>query len=190
MPSRRPPRSPRTARSPEVAARLERSRARSKQRRELARQRERAIHEAVKRYLADWAAITACETARDHEITALRQQISDLEARAASEIARYRADQAAAAAVIRDRGATEEDIADLLEISLKEVRQLLTAARAHRNPTAPQPPSLAAAPTEPSLSGDTAAASPGPRTPPVTGTTAPGHPPVPRHSLGGDEGRG
>ncbi|MEU6185889.1 hypothetical protein [Nocardia sp. NPDC047038] len=77
MSSRRPPRSPRTARSPEVVARLERSRARSKQRRELACQRERAIHEAVKRYLAGWAAITACETTRDHEIAALRQQISD-----------------------------------------------------------------------------------------------------------------
>ncbi|WP_039804531.1 hypothetical protein [Nocardia araoensis] len=189
MSSRRPPRSPRTARSPEVAARLERSRARSKQRRELARQRERAIHEAVKRYLADWAAITACETTRDHDIAALRQQISDLEARAASEIARYRADQAAAAAAIRDRGGSEQDIADLLEISLKEVRQLLTAARTHPNPTTPQPP-VTAAPSEPSPSGDTAAASARPRTPPVTGTAAPGEPPVPRHSVDGDEGRG
>ncbi|MGW4330458.1 hypothetical protein ACWEKR_31770 [Nocardia sp. NPDC004573] len=189
MSSRRPPRSPRTARSPEVAARLERSRARSKQRRELARQRERAIHEAVKRYLADWAAITACETARDHDIAALRQQISDLEARAASEIARYRADQAEAAAVIRERGGSEEDIADLLEISLKEVRQLLTAARTHPNPTTPQPP-VAAAASEPSPSGDPAAASARPRTPPVTGTAAPGEPPVPRHFVDGDEGRG
>lgn len=189
MSSRRPPRSPRTARSPEVAARLERSRARSKQRRELARQRERAIHEAVKRYLAGWAAITACETARDHDIAVLRQQISDLEARAASEIAGYRADQAEAAAVIRDRGGSEEDIADLLEISLKEVRQLLTAARAHPNPTAPQPPSRAAAESEPSLSGDTAAASPRPGTPPITGTAAPGQPAVPRHSVDGAEGR-
>ncbi|MER7450313.1 hypothetical protein ABTW96_08495 [Nocardia beijingensis] len=189
MPSRRPPRSPRTARSPEVAARLERSRARSKQRRELARQRERAIHEAVKRYLAGWAAITACETARDHEIAALRQQISDLEARAASEIARYRADQAEAAAVIRERGGSEQDIADLLEISLKEVRQLLTAARTHPNPTTPQRP-VAAAPSEPSPSGDPAAAWARPLTPPVTGTAAPGEPPVPRHSVDGDEGRG
>ncbi|MGV9546030.1 hypothetical protein ACWDSF_32315 [Nocardia beijingensis] len=186
MSSRRPPRSPRTARSPEVAARLERSRARSKQRRELARQRERAIHAAVKRYLADWAAITACETTRDRDIAALRQQISDLEARAASEIDRYRADQAEAAAAIHERGGSEEDIAELLEISSKQVRQLLTAARAHPNPTAPQPPVVSAAPSEPSLSGDTTAASPRPHTPPVTGTAAPGQPPVPRHSVDGN----
>ncbi|WP_039803776.1 hypothetical protein [Nocardia araoensis] len=190
MSSRHPPRSPRIARSPEVAARLERSRARSKQRRELARQRERAIHEAVKRYLACWAAITACETARDRDVAALRQQISDLEARAASEIARYRADQAEAAAVIRERGGSEEDIADLLEISLKEVRQLLTAARTHPNPTTPQPPSRAAASSEPSPSGDPAAASARPRTPPITSTASPGEPPVPQHSVDGDEGRG
>jgi chromosome segregation ATPase len=151
MSLRRPPRplrSPRTARSPEVAARLERSRARSKQRRELARQRERAIHEAVKRYLADWAAITASETSRDHDIAALREQISDLEARAASEIARYRADQAETAVVIRDHGASEQDIADLLEISVKQVRQLITAARA-QHPTSPQQPSSRTAPIPP-----------------------------------------
>ncbi|WP_280295665.1 hypothetical protein [Nocardia abscessus] len=96
-------------------ARLERSRARSKRRRELARQKERAIQEAVKRYLTDWEAITACETRRDQNIAALRQQISDLEERAGSEIARYRVDQAEAAAVIGDHGGSEEDVAELFE---------------------------------------------------------------------------
>lgn len=182
MSSRRPPRSPRTARSPEVAARLDRSRDRSKQRRELARQRERAIHEAVKRYLADWAAITACETRRDHDIAALREQISDLEARAASEIARYRADQAEAAAVIRDHGASEQNIADLLEISPKHVRQLITAARA-QHPTSPQRPSVAAPATEQSHSADTATMSTGPRTPPVTGSAAAAEPSFPARSM-------
>ncbi|MGY2087826.1 MULTISPECIES: hypothetical protein [Nocardia] len=148
MSSRRPPRSPRAARSPEVVARLERSRARSKQRRELARQRERTIHEAVKRYLTDWAAITACETTRDENIAALHKQISDVEAAAAQEIARHRADQAEAAAVIRDHGASEDELADLLEISTKQARQLITIARAHRDTTSPEEaPAPTGAPT-------------------------------------------
>ncbi|WP_281918917.1 hypothetical protein [Nocardia sputorum] len=148
MSSRRPPRSPRTARSPEVVARLERARARNKQRRELARQRERTIHEAVQRYLTDWAAITACETTRDQHIAALHKQISDVEAAAAQEIARYRADQAEAAAVIRDHGASDDELADLLEISAKQVRQLITTARAHRDTTSPEAvPAPTVAPT-------------------------------------------
>ncbi|MEV6334645.1 hypothetical protein AB0M12_07995 [Nocardia vinacea] len=130
MSLRRPPRSPRTVRSPEALERLERSRARIRERREQERQRERAITDAVKRYLIDWQAITTCEAKRDQEIEALRQQISAVESRAIEEIARHRADQAVAAAVIRDQDQTDEDVADLLEISVKQARQLITAARA------------------------------------------------------------
>lgn len=130
MSSLRPPRSPRIVRSPETLERLERSRARIRERREQARQRERAITDAVKRYLIDWQAITTCEAKRDREIEALRQQISAVESRASEEIARHRADQAVAAAVIRDQDQTDEDVADLLEISVKQARQLITAARA------------------------------------------------------------
>ncbi|NQE68910.1 hypothetical protein NG2371_03374 [Nocardia gamkensis] len=83
----------------------------------------------MKCYLTDWEAITACETRRDQDIAALRQQISDLEARAGSEIARLRADQAEAAAVIGDHGGSEEDVAELFEISPKLARQLIAAAR-------------------------------------------------------------
>jgi hypothetical protein len=103
---------------------------RIRERRALARQRERAITDAVKRYLTDWQAITTCEAKRDQEIEALRQQISAVESRATEEIARHRADQALAAAVIRDQDQTGEDVADLLEISVKQARQLITAARA------------------------------------------------------------
>ncbi|WP_406278969.1 hypothetical protein OH799_11145 [Nocardia sp. NBC_00881] len=134
MSTRRPPH---TDRSPEVVERLERSRARIQQRRALARQRERAIQEAVKRYLTDWRAITACETKRDNEVEGLRQQISVIESRAAQEIAGYRADQAEAAAVIRDHGQTDDDVAELLEISAKQARQLITTARAHRGTPSP-----------------------------------------------------
>jgi hypothetical protein len=137
MASRRPPRSPRTDRSPEVVERLERSRVRIQERRALARQRERSIQQAVKRYLTDWQAITACEAKRDNEIEALRQQISEVEARAAREIARHRGAQAEAAAVIRDHGQTDDDVADLLEISTEQARQLITTARAHRGTPSP-----------------------------------------------------
>jgi hypothetical protein len=122
-------RSPRTVQSPEALERLERSRARIRERRALARQRERAITDAVKRYLTNWQAIIVCETKRDQGIEALRQQISAVESRATEEIARHRADQALAAVVIRDQCQTDEDVADLLEISVKHARQLITAAR-------------------------------------------------------------
>lgn len=130
MSSRRSPRSPRTSRSPEVLERLERSRARIRERRALARQRERTIADAVKRYLNDWQAIRACETKRDQEIEVLREQISVVESRATAEIARYHADQALAAALIRDQGQSDDDVAQLLEVNVKHARQLINAGRA------------------------------------------------------------
>ncbi|WP_329410666.1 hypothetical protein OG563_00065 [Nocardia vinacea] len=149
MSSRRPLRSPRMDRSPEVVERLQRSRDRILERRALARQRERTIQEAVKRYLTDWQAITACEAKRDNEIEALRQQSSEVESRAAREIARHRGDQAEAAAVIRDHGQTDDDVADLLEITTKQARQLIATARAQRGTPSPgTSPTSTATPTE------------------------------------------
>jgi hypothetical protein len=72
--------------------------------------------------------------------SALRQQISEVESRAAQQIAGYRADQAEAAAVIRDHGQTDDDVAELLEISTKQARQLITTARAHRSTPSPGAP--------------------------------------------------
>lgn len=131
MASRRPPRAPRAARSPELIQRLERSRARVRQRRERTRERERATAAAVRRYLAAWQSITTCETERDGEIAELRHRISIVEDEAAARIAILRADQAAAARTIRNQpGHTDDDVADLLEITPKQARQLLTQARA------------------------------------------------------------
>ncbi|WP_433205187.1 hypothetical protein ACQP1G_17565 [Nocardia sp. CA-107356] len=84
----------------------------------------------MKRYLYDWQAITACETKRDQEIEVLRQQIRAVESRAAEEIALHHADQAVAAALIRDQGQSDDDVAELLEISTKHARQLINAGRA------------------------------------------------------------
>jgi hypothetical protein len=60
----------------------------------LARQRERTIADAVKRYADDWQSITACEAKRAGEIEALREQIRAIESRSADKVARHHADQA------------------------------------------------------------------------------------------------
>ncbi|WP_280341130.1 hypothetical protein [Nocardia abscessus] len=131
----------------------------------------------MKRYLTDWEAISACETRRDQDLAALRQQISDLEARAASEIARYRADQAEAAAVIRDHGGSEEDVVELFEISSKQARQLLAAARAHRDTTS-SPPSASAAAIERPERDRPIPTQPGLRVPPLIVTDDTAKPPL------------
>ncbi|MFI2478769.1 hypothetical protein [Nocardia xishanensis] len=130
MPASRPKRSPRTHRRPEVRQRLERSRERVHARRQQARQREQRITAAVKQYITAWEAITACETTCDAEVEALRQQITRVQQRAAEQIAAHRTQQALAAAAIRDQGQSDDDVAELLEISTKQARQLITAARA------------------------------------------------------------
>ncbi|WP_216910641.1 hypothetical protein [Nocardia noduli] len=135
--------------------RLERSRERVRQRRVLARQREQTIAAAVRRYLQAWQAINACEAARDREVADLRGQISAVQNRATEEITRLRADQAAVAALIRDQGQSDDDVADLLEISAKQVRQLISTARAHASDPRPSlgssqevPPARRQAPPE------------------------------------------
>ncbi|MEU2258470.1 hypothetical protein ABZ540_35490 [Nocardia xishanensis] len=139
MPNSRPKRSPRTRRGPEVRQRLERSRDRVRARRQQARQREQRITAAVKQYITAWEAITVCEATRDGEVEALRQQITRVQERAAEQIAAHRAQQALAAATIRDQGQTDDDVAELLEISTKQARQLITAARANTDTTAEAP---------------------------------------------------
>jgi DNA-directed RNA polymerase specialized sigma24 family protein len=129
MSSSRPPRSPRAARSPELIDRLERSRERVRKRRERARERERVVAGAVRRYLDAWQAIRLREAERNAAIDGLRRQISDIESRAVEDIAGLRGDQAVAAVAIREQGQTDDDIADLLEISVKQVRQLISLAR-------------------------------------------------------------
>ncbi len=113
-----------------MTQRVERSRERVRRRRELARERDRAIAAAVRRYLADWQAITDCEAKREAEVAELRRQISVVEDEAARKIATLRADQGSAAMTIRDQpGHTDDDVADLLEITPKQVRQLISLAR-------------------------------------------------------------
>ncbi|MGW5106131.1 hypothetical protein [Nocardia sp. NPDC004123] len=118
------------ARSPELVARLQRSRQRSLQRRADAAAREKAITRAVGDYLAAWNAISHAEQSRDREVAALRAQIDTVITRAASEITTHEDVQATAAAAVRAHVQTDEELADLLEITVKRARQLLAGSRA------------------------------------------------------------
>ncbi|MFX0573739.1 hypothetical protein [Nocardia nepalensis] len=115
--------------SPELVERLERSRDRIRVRRAAAREREKIVTAAVKRYIGAWQRIGAVERRRDSEIASLQQRIVEVRDGAEVEIAEQRTEQAVAAAAIRDQGHDTDDIADLLEITPKKVRQLLSAAR-------------------------------------------------------------
>ncbi len=123
----KPSRHPR--RGPDVHDRLERNRERVRARRAQARQREKAITTAVKQYVAAWAAVAECESKRDRDIEVCHQQIRQLEARAEEELTGHRAQQAAAAAALRREGQSDDDVAELLEITAKQARQLISAAR-------------------------------------------------------------
>lgn len=116
--------------SPELVARLQRSRQRSLQRRAAATEREKTITRAVGEYLAAWNAITHAQQRRDSEVERLQTQIAAVIADAAAEIATHEHEQAAAAAVVRAQVPTDEEVADLLEITVKRARQLLGGARA------------------------------------------------------------
>ncbi|MEV5835583.1 hypothetical protein [Nocardia sp. NPDC052112] len=122
------PRRARSTRSPEAVERLRRSRDRIRDRRDAARRREQAVSGAVKQYITAWQEITSIEQAREDRIAALHQQITAAKERAATEIAEHRQRQALAAATIREQGNTDDDVADLLEITPKQARQLIAAA--------------------------------------------------------------
>ncbi|MFC9434776.1 hypothetical protein [Nocardia sp. NPDC057030] len=130
-PSSRPPR------DGEVFERLKRNRDRLEQRRARARQREKAITAAVKRYVAAWVAIDECESKRDRDLETYRQQMQQLKTRADEEIAGYRAEQATAAVALREEGQSEDDVAELLEITPRQARQLMSAGRATPNESGP-----------------------------------------------------
>ncbi|MRH91563.1 hypothetical protein GFY24_29685 [Nocardia sp. SYP-A9097] len=119
----------RAPQSPELVARLQRSRQRSLQRRAAATEREKTITRAVGDYLAAWNAIIHAQQRRDNEVERLQKQIADVIADAAAEIATHEDEQAAAAAVVRAQVPTDEEVADLLEITVKRARQLLGGSR-------------------------------------------------------------
>ncbi|MFE3001387.1 hypothetical protein ACFXG4_41180 [Nocardia sp. NPDC059246] len=122
--------SPRTSRqSPELVARLERSRQRSQQRRASAKAKEKTLTGAETDFITAWNAIEVTVQRRDKEVAALQQQIDDARTRAAVEIDSLERDQAAAATVVRAHVGTDAEVADLLEIPIKRARELLAVFR-------------------------------------------------------------
>ncbi|WP_280335042.1 hypothetical protein [Nocardia wallacei] len=109
--------------------RLQRSRQRILNQRAAQREREKAVTAAVRDYLAAWHAIGLAQARRDHDIAALQQQITDVTTETARDIESHEHDQALAAAAIRARGHSDDEIAALLEIPVKRVRHLLALAR-------------------------------------------------------------
>lgn len=95
----------------------------------MAREKEKTATGAVRGYISAWQAIKAIEQRRDQEIASLRQQIDDTTARAGAEITEYHRAQAKSAATIHAEGHPDTEIAELLEITPKQARQLLTIAR-------------------------------------------------------------
>jgi len=120
---------PRKRSSPEVVARLQRSRRRAMDRRAAAREREKIVTTAVRDYISAWHAIELVQQRRDNEIANLKGQIDIATARAADEITGHEQGQIEAAATIHAEGHNDDDIADLLEISTRQARQLIAASR-------------------------------------------------------------
>ncbi|WP_338760617.1 hypothetical protein V7968_32115 [Nocardia vulneris] len=137
MPNPGSPRPHRLTRHPEAQQRLDRTRKRVLARRADARRREKSVTEAVKKYIASWVAITDCETKRDQEIEIHQKKIQELKALADTEIGKHRAQQADAAAALRTQGQSDEDVAELLEITTQQARRLIAAARTAPATSAP-----------------------------------------------------
>lgn len=131
---------PRTSRSArgqeagELAARLHHSRQVMDRRRAVERQREQNVSDAVREYWSAWQAISTIEQRRDRRIRALHDKIGHLEQAAATEIAVHHTRQTSAVARMNEHGCSTDDIAELLEISVKNARQLLAAGRAEPEP--------------------------------------------------------
>ncbi len=129
MPTSKPRRS---KRDPDVRQRLNQIRELMKVRRAQARDREVATTEAVTTYLLAAGSIGECVASRDKRIDELRTRIEQVERDHTTEVARWRGQQARAVTAIRDLGETDDGISELLELTTKQVRQLLALDRATR----------------------------------------------------------
>ncbi|MFD3707447.1 hypothetical protein ACFWUP_30295 [Nocardia sp. NPDC058658] len=128
-----------------VRDRVQRARDRIRARRAEQRLRDAAIVAAVKTFATARAAVTERETHRDTAINELQQRITRLRESAATDIADLRAQQGAAVAQMKAHGQSDDEIAELLDLTPRQTRQLLThatgsAVGATKHP--PQPSSV------------------------------------------------
>ncbi|MFD8248149.1 hypothetical protein [Nocardia sp. NPDC059691] len=119
-----------------VAEELEKRRTRRVERNAAARERQARIDAAEKQYTEAWAGKKVAENDLADEIGVLQQRIEEARARTAAQIAEHRRQQALAAAAIRREGCNVEELADILDVSQNEARQLLSEARSLQRPEA------------------------------------------------------
>ncbi|MEU6559430.1 hypothetical protein [Nocardia nova] len=119
----------------EFAARLQHSREVMDRRRTIEREREHGVADAVRDYWLAWRAISAIERRRDRRVHALEEKIRHITDTADSDIDVHRQQQATAVVRLTEHGCSTDDVADLLEISLRTVRGLLSSGRAQSNPS-------------------------------------------------------
>ncbi|MGW6730669.1 hypothetical protein ACWF9G_32620 [Nocardia sp. NPDC055029] len=133
MPASKPRRS---KRDPELVRRLDQVRQVMKVRRTEAERRAAATMDAVQTYLHAAGVIRQSLAVRDQRIGELRRQIEQLEREHEAEAARWRARQASAVAAMRELGESDDGIGQLLELTGRQLRQLMAAAaRTAERPT-------------------------------------------------------
>lgn len=120
----------RARRPTEVAARLERLRQRNAEQLEAQREAERRIETALKAYVEADVSIHTVERDRDEKFAALERQTEQVREAALEKVEQIRAQQAIAVWQLNTAGRTVEQIAELLEVSQKDTRRLLSAGRA------------------------------------------------------------
>ncbi|MEW1734463.1 hypothetical protein AB0346_00740 [Nocardia beijingensis] len=112
-----------------VAEELEKRRTRRAERHAAVRERQARIDAAEKQYTEAWTGTKVADNDLADEIAVLQRRIEEARSRTAAQIAEYRRHQALAAAAIRREGCNVEEVADILDVSQNEARQLLAEAR-------------------------------------------------------------
>ncbi|MGW5219939.1 hypothetical protein ACWEQA_18905 [Nocardia sp. NPDC004085] len=112
-----------------VAEELEKRRTRRVERHAAVRERQARIDAAEKQYTEAWTGTKVAENDLADEIAVLQRRIEEARSRTAAQIAECRRHQALAAAAIRREGCNVEELADILDVSQNEARQLLAEAR-------------------------------------------------------------
>lgn len=107
-----------------------------------AKQRLSRIDAAETQFFDAITAITAAENELQQVIAAAERRIADSRARTADAIAEQRRRQARAAAALHAEGCKIDEVAEILQLTAKQVRDLLTAARSDTaaEQTPPRPP--------------------------------------------------
>ena len=120
----------RSKRDPELSRRLDEVHNLMKVRRSEAERRETATMDAVRTYLQASGSIRQRTEVRDQRVSELRKRIEQLESEYEAEVTQWRGQQAGAVAEMRDLGESDDNIGELLELTNKQVRQLMASARA------------------------------------------------------------